>query len=287
MYNPIRRRISASLPAALLAAWVLAIAGCGDRAPTDPGAAERPAGSGIVDRSPAASPLMLAAARGDLAAVELALRDQADPDQRGAGGLTALMVAARTGQTEALRVLIEAGAALDLRDKAGLTALGYAARGGYAAAVEALLRADAAPDGADDRGVTVLMEGVRSGNLAVVDQLLEAGADVRPRTESGSTLIHFAANASEAVMQRMLALGPDVDAPDGRGMTPAMIAARHGRLELLRLLETAGADLTRADEDGKTALDHARRAKEWAVIDYLEQHVPAGPAALAGRESAR
>jgi ankyrin repeat protein len=287
MYNPIQRRISASLPAALMAAWVLAIAGCGDRAPTDSEAAERPAGSGMVDRSPAASALMLAAARGDLAAVELALRDRADPDQRGAGGLTALMVAARTGQTDALRVLIEAGAALDLRDKAGLTALGYAARGGYAAAVAVLLRADAAPDLADEHGVTVLMEGVRSGDLAVVDLLLEAGADVRPQTESGSTLLHFAANASEAVMRRMLALGPDVDAPDGRGMTPAMIAARHGRLELLRLLETAGADLTRADADGKTALDHARRAKEWAVIDYLEQRVPAGPAALAGRESAR
>jgi ankyrin repeat protein len=282
MCNVLRRRVSACL----VAGWLLAFAGCSDRAPSA-ATAQAPTRSGAVDRSPAASPLMLAAARGDLRSVQTELGRGADVDQRGAGGLTALMAAVRSGQTDAVRVLIDAGAAPDLADKSGLTALGYAARGGHPAAVEVLLKAGAKPNHADERGVTVLMEAVRSGNLAVVDCLLEAGADTAPVTASGSTLLHFAANASEDVMRRVLAVGLEIDAPDGRGLTPAMIAARHGRLELLQLLEGAGADLTRADAEGKTALDHSRRTKEWAVIDYLESRIPAGPAALAGRESAR
>jgi cytohesin len=230
---------------------------------------------------------MLAAARGDLRSVQAEVGRGADADQRGAGGLTALMTAVRSGQTDSVRLLIDAGAAPDLADKSGLTALGYAARGGQPAAVEMLLKAGAEPNHADEHGITVLMEAVRSGNLAVVDRLLEAGADAERSAAARSTLLHFAANASEDVMRRVLALGLEIDAPDERGLTPAMIAARHGRLELLQLLEGAGADLTRADAEGKTALDHSRRTEEWAVIDYLESRIPAGPAALAGRESAR
>jgi ankyrin repeat protein len=53
-----------------------------------------------------------------------------------------------------------------------------------------------------------------------------------------------------------------------------MRAARAGRLDLLQMLESAGADLARVDAQGWTPLDHARRKKHWPVVDYLEARRP-------------
>ncbi len=49
----------------------------------------------------------------------------------------------------------------------------------------------------------------------------------------------------------------DVNQPNARGMTPAMLAAYYGHADVLAWLATFGVDAHLRDKSGKTALDHA------------------------------
>jgi len=263
-----------------LAGALLTLAGCdsdagGSRATTaaSPSSASAPAAA-------AAPPLMLAAARGEIDTLQALIAAGAQLDERGAAGRTALMAAAQAGQSGAVGILLDAGASADLEDRTGHTALLFAARKGDEPSVQRLLEAGAKPDRASPDGVTPLMEGVRSGNPGVVAHLMAAGADVRARSARGLTVLHFAAASSVDVLRGLLAEGLDLDAVDDRGRTPAMSVARTGRLDLLLLLESAGADLTRVDHAGWSVLDHARRKKHWHVVDHLAARVPGSPSAL-------
>ena len=66
----------------------------------------------------------------------------------------------------------------------------------------------------------------------------------------------------------ILRRGADVDPVDDHGQTPLMLAASHGDVACVRLLLEAGADPTRSDEEGKTAINHARKNHEtWVSIN--------------------
>jgi ankyrin repeat protein len=54
-------------------------------------------------------------------------------------------------------------------------------------------------------------------------------------------------------------------------MTPLMIAARRGRSDVVSHLLTKGADVGVTDKKGKTAIDHAKDAKQNAVVELLQK----------------
>jgi uncharacterized protein len=62
-------------------------------------------------------------------------------------------------------------------------------------------------------------------------------------------------------------------------MTPLMIAARYGLVDIARRLIAAGADVSRQDSSGDTALDEARRSQNHDIADLIERASarPAGP----------
>ena len=54
------------------------------------------------------------------------------------------------------------------------------------------------------------------------------------------------------------------------GKTPLHYAAKYGRLEMLKKLIDAGADISKAYK-GRTPLDYAKKYENTEIIEYLEQ----------------
>ena len=75
-----------------------------------------------------------------------------------------------------------------------------------------------------------------------------------------------------AVVTTLLAgkANPNLD-ERGTGNTPLMIAARDGHLKIVEALVHAGADVTRADVTGRTALDLALANNRRLVAELLRR----------------
>ena len=58
--------------------------------------------------------------------------------------------------------------------------------------------------------------------------------------------------------------------PTYGGITPLMMAALRGNLEVVKVLLAAGADVNMKDHKGKTAVDYALLRRNYDVAEYLE-----------------
>ena len=112
---------------------------------------------------------------------------------------------------------------------------------------------------------------------AVLDAVLSApGLDLRQRAASGDTPLHFMLARYQgadrmAVLDRLLALGADVNAPGEDAQSPAwrLLQGRWTEAdELVTRLSAAGLDLARRDDADETFLDHvfnSYAAESWKV----------------------
>ena len=107
-----------------------------------------------------------------------------------------------------------------------------------------------------------LMMAALRGNLEAARTLIERDADVN---KTGWTPLHYAASsASEhalAMVQLLLEHSAYIDATSPNGVTPLMMAAEYGQIDVARLLLQEGADPTLKNPQGLTALDFARKAE--------------------------
>jgi len=160
--------------------------------------------------TPSANFSHLLARRGDVAALERALREQhMDVGASDRLHRTPLHYAAAAGEVDALRWLLEHGADVDAPGRRGIRALHLAAWHGMPGALETL-----------------------TAN----------GADVDARTADGSTALHWAAEQGFARSVRiLLQAGADADVPDARGRKPADLAERRGHRALAEAIRTRSA----------------------------------------------
>lgn len=153
-------------------------------------------------------------------------------------GQSALMVAARkSADSSVIKALLKKGSDINQTDPSGKTALELAVLGGASPAVISTLASSGA-------------------NIELVDR------------ESRSTLLIRAirAKASLDSIRALVEAGADVEAMDGTGATPLMVAGVHWKhAEIIQLLTSAGADAKRIKgpgnsfmlKEGDTALDGA------------------------------
>ena len=178
-------------------------------------------------------------------------------------GMTPLMWAAEfNGNPEILAALIQGGADVNAKDDRDREALWYAVQGvNNPDVLSVLIEAGADIDAKDYEGSTPLTWAAVAGNTEAVNILIQAGADINAKGDDDGTPLISAAWHSEypEIIRALIRAGADVNAKyDYDGGTPLIYAARNGNLEILNILIQAGADVGAKDDEGKTALDHAR-----------------------------
>ncbi|EEY23984.1 ankyrin repeat domain-containing protein [Verticillium alfalfae VaMs.102] len=125
---------------------------------------------------------------------------------------------------------------------------------------------------------TPLYWAVLRGHDAAVQLLLSHGANSNtPEPAGGKTPLLVAAAGTkgghESVVRRLLGAGADTDTPDMSGDTPLIVAARNGKIVMLKLLLEGGADPNICDwRRGQTALSLAAEAGHDGMVDLLCLH---------------
>jgi ankyrin repeat protein len=157
-------------------------------------------------------------------------------------------LAASEGHAEIVRALLAAGATVEQAD------LDAAAHRGEE--VLSLLRASLAERGQQPVvTVDMLVGAAATGQMDTLERLLAIGPELDTMTSTGKTPLTAAVAAESAEPVRaLLDAGADPDLPNRTGWTPLMAAVRRGRLEATRLLLERGADIAATMRDGTTVL---------------------------------
>jgi ankyrin repeat protein len=244
-----------------------------------------------------ATPLMHAAAFGNIETLRILLDAGADPNARNDFNATALLWAARN--PEKARLLIERGADVGVQSKQGRTPLMVASmRLGGSATVALLLAKGADVKTTDLRGGTALSMATKAGDVDTMRLLLAKGADAKaPIDPLGATPLIAAAGAnSPRAVQLLVQLGADVNAatkapagaaalrttnnikngpPNRSKVTALHNASAYGPLESVRHLLKAGADVNARDSRGLGALSIAL-ATEYPSAGIVRTLIEAG-----------
>ena len=207
------------------------------------------------------TPALHWAVRGDdLVTARLLLGAGADPKLANRYGVTPLFLAASNGNAAMIKLLLDAGADPNAADATGETALMTAAGIGTPDAVQLLLDRGAAIEAKDPAfQQTALMVAVRENHPDVVKLLVDRGAQVDARTRTSETPGWILPNSVPGFGHGIgIVRGglPDrgLRNPIPGAMSPLLYAARDGRLDIVKTLVAAKADVNQADANGITPL---------------------------------
>lgn len=196
------------------------------------------------------TPLQIAVMSGGLESAEILIAHGADLRARGAHA-EPLALAVAAGNLEMTELLVSAGATPDTMAN-GMPVLTLAAVSGNAIMVELLLELGANRELRDTNGVSPAVAAASAGQRAIALRLggvrnAVTGAHIADQVEGGS--IKQVAYA--------LAQGADPDDRDDDDVPALLLAASAGRLDMVDLLITHGADIGAQDASGNSALDAA------------------------------
>jgi ankyrin repeat protein len=186
-----------------------------------------------------AQSLFNAAAAGDNKKVTSLLKNKANLNAKDSGGNTALMLAISNDHKDTAKLILEKKPDVNIKNQDGETAL-------FAALVSD--KADIAK--------TLIAQGASLENLG---------------GENESALFMAATTNQTEIMEIVLKKAPQLlNKTDDHGTTPLMEAAKFGGEKTVKLLLDAGADKSLKNEDGKTALDLAKKARNSSALKYLD-----------------
>lgn len=114
-------------------------------------------------------------------------------------------------------------------------------------------------------------------NMDVVRRLMELGNANIQSSQTGQTALHLAVRHGRVVMVRLLlSCGADANLQDKEGITALMFASERGHTHIARLLlERSQCDLSLADKHGRTALSIAAQGSHNDTATLLKAHAKA------------
>jgi ankyrin repeat protein len=188
--------------------------------------------------------LHITSIEGEVAALQWLLRRKgADLSKLDSTGCTPLMLASKAGHVAAMKLLMQNGAVLEAPSTDGYSAIHIAAEYGQVASLKLLLRKGASVDGASTDGTTPLHASAYHGQLAAMELLVEKGADLELANDSGTPLHYAASNGQTRAVNWLVGKGANVAAVDFVGATPLHRAAEAGQVQTMEMLVRRGADI--------------------------------------------
>lgn len=188
-------------------------------------------------------------------------------------GFSPLMFAAQEGHLEICEILVKAGADVCHMAKDGENVLHLALEKNYDEVVRYFSRYKKIINEKDKRGLAPFLIAVANGNLKPCQTLLEAGADPNVTDNSGWNALHFAAfNGHREIIDFLNNIKTFVNKRTTSGLTPLMLAARRGFVEICVDLMKSGANPLDEDQSQKTAIHHAAEHGQSEIIRILAKN---------------
>ena len=180
-------------------------------------------------------------------------------DTRNRQGLTPLLVSSGAADIEQMRYFLQKQSDPNATDNQGRSALAYALTSQKMEAVHTLLENGSSPNG-DLEGTHPVIYAVQQNDEGLLSKLLEHGGNPNVlTTDDNTSALQLAAGRKRYHLMEQLLKHKAV--PDAN----LLITASHeGDEKQVAMLLEHGADVTRSDDQGFTALSHAS----------IQQHVP-------------
>jgi len=193
-------------------------------------------------------PLIQAAERGDTATALRLIADGADINAQDAHGRTPIMAATHANRVETVGALIAAGADYNIRDNRKDNPFLYAGAEGLLDILRLLIAAGPDTRITNRYGGTALIPAAERGHVSVVEELLtRTDVDVNHINNLGWTALLEAVVLSDGgsqhqqIVQLLLDHAADITIADKDGVTPLQHARQRGFAEIARMLAQAAA----------------------------------------------
>ncbi|KAK6542310.1 hypothetical protein TWF694_006270 [Orbilia ellipsospora] len=194
-------------------------------------------------------------------------------DQKDATGETPLLLATKVGNLELAKLLIASGADCTIEDSNKKVPLEYAiirlqlqtASEANLQVLDAFLGIEYSPS----RLSSILRTASTSGNILIFQKLLEAWKSqvdnvISMQDDEGRTVLHLAASTGQKIIvETLLKTTIDLGIRDNSGFLPQHWAAKHGHLEVLKILPDC------LENDDWPLLYLASEAGQFLVVQYL------------------
>lgn len=195
-------------------------------------------------------------------------------------GMTPLMYACKYGNEECVTKLLESRADVNRKDRDGFTAIMYSLAYEYIPIFYILKEVqDIELDIPNEYGFTPLMCASQLGELNIVRILIEAKANVNSTDINGNTPMNHLLRWSSfsfdhqslhaECLQLLINSSASITMKNKNGMTPLLLASKHGKKECLHLLIKARASLCDMDDTSTSALNYAARKGYPSVLQML------------------
>lgn len=201
---------------------------------------------GQVAAAESAPPLIFATQSGDAEAIQDMIARGAELDATDENGRTALMIATHANWIEAARLLIEAGADVNAKDNIDDSPYLYAGARGHLEILKLTLAHGADLTSTNRYGGTALIPAAERGHLETVRTLIAAGVKVDHVNKLGWTALLEAVILGDggprhvSIVDMLIGAGADVTLADNDGITPLQHARQRGYVEIAKRLERAG-----------------------------------------------